>query len=63
MQVFVLDKQKHPLMPCNNTRARQLLKQGRAVVHRVTPFTIRLKHPIQSDEWIAPIATAHIITA
>ncbi|MGM0984102.1 MAG: RNA-guided endonuclease IscB [Pseudomonadota bacterium] len=44
MAVFVLDKQKQPLMPCSEKRARLLLQRGRAVVHRRYPFTIRLKH-------------------
>lgn len=43
MAVFVLDKKKHPLMPCSEKRARLLLQRGRAVVVRVYPFTIRLK--------------------
>ena len=43
MHVFVLDKKKNPLMPCHPARARELLREGRAVVHRRTPFTIRLK--------------------
>jgi len=30
-------------MPCSEKRARILLKKGRAVVHRMEPFTIRLK--------------------
>jgi len=41
--VFVLDKHKKPLMPCTPKRARLLLSQKRAVVHRLSPFTIRLK--------------------
>jgi len=41
--VFVLDKHKHPLMPCSEKRARLLLERGRAVVHRRHPFTVRLK--------------------
>src|SRR5215469_15639134 len=41
--VFVLDKQKRPLMPCTPKRARLLLARGRAVVHRVKPFVIRLR--------------------
>jgi len=41
--VFVLDTHKKPLMPCTPRRARLLLKQKRAVVHRLSPFTIRLK--------------------
>ncbi|MBK1650618.1 RRXRR domain-containing protein, partial [Rhabdochromatium marinum] len=46
MAVFVLDKQKRPLMPCTEKRARLLLKRGRAVVVRLAPFTIRLKDRI-----------------
>jgi 5-methylcytosine-specific restriction endonuclease McrA len=41
--VFVLDKHKKPLMPCTEKRARQLLERNRAVVHKILPFTIRLK--------------------
>ncbi|WP_406416553.1 RNA-guided endonuclease IscB [Streptomyces sp. NBC_01614] len=41
--MFVLDKHQQPLMPCSPARARRLLRQGRAVVHRHTPFVIRLK--------------------
>ena len=43
MSVFVLDQHKQPLMPCSEKRARLLLSHKRAVVHRVVPFTIRLK--------------------
>ncbi|MGP3956816.1 RNA-guided endonuclease IscB [Nonomuraea sp. 3N208] len=39
----MLDKHGRPLQPCTPARARQLLKKGRAVVHRHTPFVIRLK--------------------
>ncbi|MCJ0871289.1 RNA-guided endonuclease IscB [Streptomyces sp. AP-93] len=41
--VFVLDKHGHPLQPTSPARARRLLRQGRAVVARHTPFVIRLK--------------------
>jgi 5-methylcytosine-specific restriction endonuclease McrA len=41
--VFVLDQKKRPLMPTTPKRARLLLAHGRAVVHRVTPFVIRLR--------------------
>jgi 5-methylcytosine-specific restriction endonuclease McrA len=41
--VFVLDRHKKALMPCTPKRARLLLAKGRAVVHRVQPFVIRLK--------------------
>src|SRR5690625_397303 len=43
LAVFVLGKNKKPLMPCSEKRARLLLERGRAVVHRRVPFTIRLK--------------------
>ena len=41
--VFVLDRHKKPLIPCTPKRARLLLARGRAVVHRVKPFVIRLR--------------------
>jgi hypothetical protein len=40
--VFVLDKSGKALMPCSEKRARRLLARGRARVHRVVPFVIRL---------------------
>jgi 5-methylcytosine-specific restriction endonuclease McrA len=42
-RVFVLDRRGNPLMPCHPARARELLRKGRAVIHRRAPFTIRLK--------------------
>ena len=42
MSVFVLDRNKNPLVPCSEKRARLLLHRGRARVHRMYPFTIRL---------------------
>ena len=42
MAVFVLDQRKKPLMPCSEKRARKLLEAGRARVHRMMPFAIRL---------------------
>lgn len=49
MAVFVLDKQKRPLMPCSEKRARLMLERGRAVVHKRYPFTIRLKDRVGGD--------------
>lgn len=49
MAVFVLDKRKKPLMPCSEKRARILLKRGRARVHKMVPFTIRLVDRLQKD--------------
>jgi 5-methylcytosine-specific restriction endonuclease McrA len=45
-RVFVLDKHGNPLMPCHPARARELLQKGKAVVHRLAPFTIRLKERV-----------------
>lgn len=42
MAVFVLDRNGKALMPCCEKRARLLLERGRARVHRVLPFVIRL---------------------
>ena len=42
MLVYVLNKNKNPLMPCQAVNARILLKQGKAKVVRREPFTIQL---------------------
>ncbi len=42
-KVFVIDKEKAPLMPCHPARARELLSTGKAAVFRYKPFTIILK--------------------
>ena len=54
--VFVLDQKKRPLMPCTPKRAQLLLARGRAVVHRVQPFVIRLKDRRVEDSVLQPIA-------
>lgn len=54
MAVFVLDRRKKPLMPCSEKRARLLLKRGRARVHRLVPFTIRLVDRKQEDSALQP---------
>lgn len=41
--VFVLNKNKKPLNPTSPAKARRLLKQGKAVIDKKYPFTIRLK--------------------
>ncbi len=56
MSVFVLDQRKKPLMPCSERRARLLLRRKRAVVHRVWPFTIRLKDRSREESQVQPIA-------
>ena len=41
--VFVLDKSKKPLDMISNAEARILIKKKLAVIHKVYPFTIRLR--------------------
>lgn len=53
--VFVLDKRKKPLMPCIEKRARLLLARGRAVVHKIAPFTIRLKDRTVEESELQPL--------
>lgn len=56
MAVFVLDCHKHPLMPCSEKRARLLLGRKRAVVHRLIPFTVRLKDRKLATSQVQPMA-------
>lgn len=42
MEVYVLNKEGNPLMPCKPAIARLLLKGGKAKCVRRTPFTIKL---------------------
>ena len=55
MAVFVLDRRKKPLMPCSEKRARILLERGRARVHRMVPFTIRLVDRRVEDSVLQPV--------
>ena len=55
MAVLVLDKRKRPLMPCSEKRARLLLERGRARVHRMVPFTIRLVDRLQEESTLQPL--------
>ena len=53
--VFVLDKHGKPLMPTHPARARELLKKGRAKVHKVLPFTIRLTERVLENSNVQPV--------
>jgi 5-methylcytosine-specific restriction endonuclease McrA len=55
MAVFVLDRHQKPLMPCSEKRARKLLARGRAQVHRLMPFSIRLVDRCVNDSVLQPI--------
>lgn len=55
MSVFVLDRKKKALMPCSEKRARKLLAAGRARIHRMYPFTIRLVDRGQAESVLQPM--------
>ncbi len=55
MAVFVLDRSGKPLMPCSEKRARKLLAAGRARVHRVMPFVIRIVDLRMQDSALQPL--------
>ena len=44
MLVYVINHNGKPLMPCKPSKARKLLKAGKAKVLRTEPFTIKLKY-------------------
>jgi len=54
MRVFVLDRDRQPLDPCHQARARKLLKAGRAAIFRQEPFTIILKDRALADSVVHP---------
>ena len=56
MAVFVLDQHHQPLMPCSEKRARLLLARRRAVVHRRTPFVIRLRDRVRQESIVQEVA-------
>ena len=43
LMVFVLNKSKKPLDMISNAEARILLRNKLAVIHKIYPFTIRLR--------------------
>lgn len=51
-RVFVVDKHHQPLMPCHPARAREMLGKGRARVHKLYPFTIRLVDRLVADSQV-----------
>lgn len=55
MAVYVLDKRGKPLMPCSEKRARLLLERGRARVHRIMPFVIRIVDREQASGELQPV--------
>jgi len=53
LRVFVLNRRGQPLMPCQPSKARRLLKDCKAKVAQRTPFTIKLT--IATGEAVQPI--------
>ena len=56
MAVFVLDRNHQPLMPCTEKRAGLLLDRGRARIHKIEPYTIRLIDRTVADCVLQPLA-------
>ena len=44
MLVYILNQCGKPLMPCSHSKARKLLKDNKAKVVKIEPFTIQLLH-------------------
>ena len=42
MSVYVINQRNKPLMPTTSQKARKLLKQGKARIVEIKPFTIKL---------------------
>ena len=47
-KVFVLEKIGKPCLPCHPARARKLLRQSKAKIVQVVPFTIQLNYVIEN---------------
>jgi 5-methylcytosine-specific restriction endonuclease McrA len=47
-KVFVVDKEKKPCLPTHPARARKLLREGKAKVYQVVPFTLQLERVIEN---------------
>ena len=47
-KVFVIDKEGKPCLPTHPARARKLLRNGKAKVYQVVPFTIQLERVIEN---------------
>jgi 5-methylcytosine-specific restriction endonuclease McrA len=53
-RTFVLSKDRQPLMPCSNARARILISKGLARIYRLFPFTIQLTDRVSGE--VQPVA-------
>src|SRR5258706_196877 len=46
VRVFVVDAEEKPLLPTHVAKARKLLRDGKAQVYQVVPFTIQLAYRV-----------------
>lgn len=46
-KTFVIDSKGKMCLPCHTARSRKLLKQGKAKVYQVVPFTIQLNYEVK----------------
>ena len=49
-KVFVIDAKGRPLLPTHPARARKLLKQDKAKVYSMSPFTIQLNYEVKNPK-------------
>lgn len=54
MLVYVINKHDEPLMPCSPAKARLMLKNGKAKIVKIEPFTIQLLYG--SSGYVQPIS-------
>lgn len=47
-KTFVIDKIGKPCLPCHPARSRKLLREGKAKVIQVVPFTIQLNYEVEN---------------
>ena len=47
--VYVISIDGIPLMPCKPAKARKLLKKGKATIHKMYPFSIKLKFECENE--------------
>lgn len=48
--VFVIDRKNKPLAPCHSAKARKFLKEKKATVVKMYPFTIKLRYDVVVEE-------------
>ena len=57
--VYVLNMRGQPLMPTSPTKARKLLKEGKAKIVQYKPFTIQLKYATGEAKQEVKLGSCH----